>query len=160
MFGFGKKKHISDVYRLLNNHHEMSAHKTKAEDLFGKDDIERIFDMSGDINTTVTLVLLMMQSVFAERFFQGAPYEETARWASEEAPIDGLSARQWIETDTASQISAAKEYADSFKIKVENGLVHSNREVILFANDRIERMLCSWDAYREKMITTYDELFL
>lgn len=158
MFSLFKKSKISDVYRLLNNHHEMAGQISKAEDLFAKEDVSAIFDFSGDVNTTVALVLLMRQSIFAERYVDGAQYEQTVLWAKENAPIEGLGGREWIERDVESQCLAAEQYADLFRKKIEHGLIHSNRNVIVFADDRIERMLRSWGQYRERMMNTCEVL--
>lgn len=154
MFGLGKKNKIDKVFSLVNQDKHFS--RTKAENIFRREDIENLYKLSSDIDTTVTLVLLMHQSVFAQRMEAKAPYDEIAKEFIELAKEKGSDARTLVEREVDGYVESAKHYGNTIAEKLESGRMVSNQDVREFCASHAETMLASWVKYRLNLISALE----
>lgn len=156
MFGLGKKSKTKKVFDLINQDQHFST--TKAELIFRQKDIEEIFNLSADVDTTVTLALLWHQAILAKRMEAQAPYDDIAREFVELAKSKGSSAETMVEQEAEGYVSAAKHYGNTIAEKLESGRIVANSKVREFCASQAEIMLASWMKYRIKLISAFEEL--
>ena len=155
MFGFGKNNKIDKVFKLVNQSDHFS--KVKAEQIFKRADIEKIFDLSSDVNTTVTLTLLWHQTVFAQRMESESPYEEVVQSWYDVAAEKDSDVKTLIEQEADGYVESAKFYGNNIADKLESGRIVSNLGVREFCANNAELMLASWMKYRMKLLSAFDE---
>ena len=155
MFGFGKSK-IEKVFDQLN----MTTHfsNTPAERIFQRSDIEKIYYLSSDVNTTVQLTLLMHQAIFAQRMHEQAPKVDIAKGYIDAAKEKNQDAETLMEVDLDGQVEAAKLYCETITEQLENGRIRSNIDVRHFCDKYCTLMLTSWVLYRSEVNASFINL--
>jgi len=155
MFGFSRSNKIDKVFKQVNQSEHFS--KVKAEKIFQRADIERIFNLSSDVNTTVTLTLLWHQTVFAQRVEAESPYEEVVQSWYDVAAEKESDVKTLIEQEADGYVDSAKFYGNNIADKLESGRIVSNSEVREFCANNAEILLVSWMKYRMKLMSAFDE---
>lgn len=156
MFGFGKQSKIDSVYKLLNK--RMVPRKKSAEELFSRVDIEDFLYMSGDVNTSVEMMLLFEQATFAERFVGQAPYEKIVEELIEVAKQRGVNAEVFVTEEGNVYVEDAKIYSENVARMLDEGKIVSNYEVRKFCADQATKMLSRWMVYRLNLQSAYQKL--
>jgi hypothetical protein len=150
MFGIGKKAKIDRIYELLN---ELigNTSKKKAEFLVEREALEELFNLTGDIDTTVVLVMLKREAFTAEGMKNNAPFDEIARELIEHANGNRFSIEEITEKETDGMVEAAKTYADNIVQMLDNGQMVANEAVRQYCAEHLTTMLGSWQIYRLKL---------
>lgn len=156
MFGFGKKEKINKVFSLLNQDQHFS--NTKAEDYFHREDVEKIYRLSSDVNTTVALALLLQQSIFAQRMEEQAPYDDIAKELVDIAREKEADAKTMVEQEADDYVESAKQYGVILSNKLESGKIVSNLDVREFCVKQAQTMLTRWMRYRIKLISAFEAI--
>jgi hypothetical protein len=152
MFGFGRKAKVDRVYRLLNEHFASVSTK-KAEMLVEREALEELFDLCGDVDTTVVLVLLRQQAVVAEGMKDKAPYEQIAQEIIEHARKDGISPEKFVRDEADAQVESAKAYSDRISEMLNSGQLVANEDVRRYCAENAVAMLASWQIYRLRLLS-------
>ncbi|MFW1261740.1 hypothetical protein ACEV74_22345 [Vibrio parahaemolyticus] len=156
MFGFGKKKKIDRVFSLLNQDVHFSS--VKAENIFERQYISGLYELSSDVDTTVTLALLEHQSVFAQRMETQAPYDDIVEEFIALAAEKDTDAKSLIEQEGERYIESAKFYGNSIADKLDNGRIVSSAAIREFCANHAEVMLASWIKYRLNLLSAFARL--
>ena len=156
MFGFGKQSKIDSVYKLLNT--RMPPRKKSAEEIYSRVDIEDLLYMSGDVNTTVEMMLLAEQASFAERFVDQAPYKEIVGDLIKIAKQKGIDPESFVTEEGNKYVEDAKIYGKNVASMFDAGKMVSNHMVRKFCADQAATMLAKWIVNRLKLQSAYQEV--
>ena len=145
MFGFGKDK-VDKVFDQLNKTHFFQT--TPAQNIFRRQDIKNIYDLSADVTTTVYLTLLLHQATFAKRMETETNKTDIAGDYFDLAKQQNRDAEEVMEEDLGEQVKSAKGYCDGITSLLEDGEIRPNRDVGEFCDKYCTQLLTSWMIYR------------
>ena len=145
MFGFGKDK-VDKVFDELNKTQFFQTRP--AQNIFRRQDIKNIYDLSADLKTTVCLTLLLHQASFAKRMETETNKTDIAGDYFDLAARQNRDAEEVMEEDLREQVESAKGYCDDITSLLEDGEIRRNRDVGEFCDKYCTQLLTSWMMYR------------